>query len=494
MNPRLFLLALPLLSAHAAIAQFGYIVNGSPDSAQVLFNGKPKCQVPCRARFSWSEAVDKRIAIEIIAPGYESWRDTMTRKPQSYDQSVTVHLKRTPITPALDSTTAIVGFDRVIVAPKSGDRIGTYTDKRGDSRPLLWDGTTQIGERTAERRFYEALDQAGVRIPGKQSDKLFAKPGEQRVQMPRFLVGAKLMEAKVNIAYEKNADAKLSGEQGRAEMRMEWQVLDRNSSKVVLTRTTTGFSRSRNRTIFGTDNQIDAFEDALWKFIRSSEFLDLLRNAGPDTGGGFAAADSSRAPTSITRAKNPAFKSLSEMIKHADRACVTIVTDDGHGSGVIIDPEGIALSAYHVVEGSKRIEAQFSDGLRQEARVLVHDMANDLVLLDITGSGFRALPLGQDEDNSMGDEVITIGTPADVQLGQSVSKGILSGKRKIDEKVYLQTDVAVSPGNSGGPLLNDKGEVIGIIQVKLVGEGLEGLGFAAPIERVKELLRIQVKD
>jgi S1-C subfamily serine protease len=494
MNPRIILSALPLVTAQFSSAQFGYIVNGSPDSAQVLFNGKPKCQLPCRARFSWSEAIDRRIAIEIAAPGYESWYDTLTRKPQSYDQTVNVHLKRNPLQPPLDSTTAIVGFDRMIVSLKTGDRIGTYTDKYGDSKPVTWDASTQVGERTMERRFYETLDQAGVRIPGKQADKLFAKPGEQRVQMPRYLVGAKLMEAKVSISYQRNTATKVNGEVGRSELRIEWQVLDRNSGNVVLTSTTSGIANSRNRTIFGTDNQIDAFEDALWKFLRAGDFTDLLRNAGPDTGGGFAAADGSVAPTRVARTKNPAFKSISEMIKHADKACVTIITDDGHGSGVIIDPEGFALSAYHVVEGSKRIEAQFSDGLRQEARVLVHDMANDLVLLDITGSGFRALPLGKDEDNTMGDEVITIGTPADVQLGQSVSKGILSGKRRIEEKVYLQTDVAVSPGNSGGPLLNATGEVIGIIQGKLVGKGLEGLGFAAPIERVMELMRIQVKD
>ncbi|MFZ1692151.1 MAG: trypsin-like peptidase domain-containing protein [Flavobacteriales bacterium] len=494
MRKTLLLLPVAML-AGATYGQFSYIVSGSPDSAQVSFNGNPKCNAPCRARYGWGEAVEKRIAVEISAPGYEPFRDTIWRKPQNYEQFVNVRLKRSPLTPALDTATAIVAFDRMIVNLKAGDRIGTRTDKRGDNFPINWDPSTQVGDRTVERRFYESMHQAGVRLPGKQAEKLFAKPTEQRLLTPRYLVGGKLTDIKVNIAFQRDKnDPRQDGEAGRCDLKIEWQVLDRNSGQVVLTQTTSGVSKSRNRTIYGPDNQIDAFEDALWAFLREGQFTELLRNAGPDTGGGYAAADSTIAPTRVASIKNPAFKSISEMIKHADKACVTIITDDGHGSGVIIDPEGIALSAYHVVEGSKRIEAQFSDGLRQEARILVYGMENDLVLLDITGSGFRALPLGNDEDNSMGDEVITIGTPADVQLGQSVSKGILSGKRKIEEKVYLQTDVAVSPGNSGGPLLNTKGEVIGVIQGKLVGKGLEGLGFAAPIERVMELLRIQVRQ
>ena len=489
-KPSFFLFAIAFSST--AHAQFEYDVSGSPDSAQVSFNGRPKCVTPCRARYTWSEAVDKRIAVEVTAPGYEPWRDTLWRKPQNYVQFVIAHLKRSPLSPPLDSTTAIVAFDRLLINLKAGDRIGTRTDRHGDKLPINWEPSLQAGERTVERRFYEAVTQAGVRVPGKQAEKLFAKPTDQRVQTPRYLVGGEVASLNTSITFERDRQsAKNDGERGRSEMRITWQVLDRTTSKVVLTASTIGVSTSRDRTIFGADDQIEAFEDALWAFLRAGEFTQLLRSAGPDTGGGVA-ADSTIAVTAIRKAVNPSFKTLGEMIKHADKACVTIITDEGHGSGVIIDQEGIALSAYHVVEDAKRIEVQFSDGLKQEARVLVHDMGNDLVLLDITGSGFRALPLGKDEENGMGDEVITIGTPADLQLGQSVSKGILSGKRRIEEKVYLQTDVAVSPGNSGGPLLNTKGEVIGIIQGKLVGKGIEGLGFAVPIERVMELLRIQV--
>ena len=80
-----------------------------------------------------------------------------------------------------------------------------------------------------------------------------------------------------------------------------------------------------------------------------------------------------------------------------------------------------------------------------------------------------------------------------MELGQSVAKGILSGKRKIKDKIYIQTDMAVSPGNSGGPLLNEKGEIIGIVQRKIVDEGVEGIGFAIPIDKAIEILNIELR-
>jgi serine protease Do len=77
-----------------------------------------------------------------------------------------------------------------------------------------------------------------------------------------------------------------------------------------------------------------------------------------------------------------------------------------------------------------------------------------------------------------------------LELGQSVSKGIVSGIRRIEGKDYLQTDVKINPGNSGGPLVNSKGEVVGVITMKLVGKGIEGLAFAIPINVVSRSLHI----
>jgi S1-C subfamily serine protease len=185
----------------------------------------------------------------------------------------------------------------------------------------------------------------------------------------------------------------------------------------------------------------------------------------------------------------------SDMIAHATQACVTVVTNNGHGSGVIISPDGYVLTAQHVVEGQQTVDIKMPGGLTLQAQVLRQDAVLDCALLKITaGSGFRALPTQPSSAASTGAELYTIGTPADVDLGQSVARGILSGKRRVNERVYLQTDIAVSPGNSGGPLLTAKGEVIGLVVSKLVGSGVEGIGFAVPIEEVLRALAIEFRQ
>jgi S1-C subfamily serine protease len=90
----------------------------------------------------------------------------------------------------------------------------------------------------------------------------------------------------------------------------------------------------------------------------------------------------------------------------------------------------------------------------------------------------------------LGDVVYIIGTPADTLLSQSVSKGVLSGQRDFDGAEYLQTDAKVNPGNSGGALLNSKGELIGVVSSKYIGFGIEGIGFAVPISKLEEKLRV----
>ena len=181
------------------------------------------------------------------------------------------------------------------------------------------------------------------------------------------------------------------------------------------------------------------------------------------------------------------------MIQYASTSCVTIITDGGHGSGVIINDNGYVMTAYHVVDGANKIDVKFSHGLKLKATLVAYDYPNDVAILDITGEGFQALPLNTKDNSGLGINVLTIGTPAELELGQSVAKGILSGKRKIKEKIYIQTDMAVSPGNSGGPLLNEKGEIIGIVQRKIVDEGVEGIGFAIPVDKAIEVLNIELR-
>jgi S1-C subfamily serine protease len=488
-NTRYLLLPALALCSGMAAAQFQWVFTSEPDSAEVKVNGTTRCHTPCAVNYRWRDQVDGRITVTVDAPGHVQWKDSVLEKPDRLMRSSQVKLDRNKINLDLGATSPVVAFDKLAADIPDGTTIGTYRDAKGKSEPIKWEGSVKVGDEAFQRSFYEILTNAGVRTPMREGAKLFSETVEGRQQLPRYMVGAQLLEYSIDLRHAEGKHYGAGAVTSRTRWLLEWQVLDRVSRKVVLSVRTEGVARYRQRSGAGKSENLRAFEDALLKFLAEGRFVELLQGTSTAPVPPVAEGEATRYP--IKAVVNPAFKSMSEMIRHADRSCVTVITDGGHGSGVIINAEGYVLSAQHVVAGANGIEVMFSDGLRQQATVLASDAVNDLVLLDIAGSGYKPLPLAVEQPN-MGDEVVTIGTPADLALGQSVSKGILSGKRMLEEREYLQTDVAVSPGNSGGPLLNERGEVIGIIQSKMMGKGIEGVGFAIPIQRVRELLRIDV--
>jgi serine protease Do len=154
----------------------------------------------------------------------------------------------------------------------------------------------------------------------------------------------------------------------------------------------------------------------------------------------------------------------------------------GLGSGVIIDPSGIALTNAHVVDGASSIEVVTIDGSRHKAKVLGADKKTDLAVLQLDG-GTRKFPfiaLGNSDEARVGDWVIAVGAPFGLQA--TVTSGIISAKaRQIGAGPYddfIQTDAAINPGNSGGPLVNMRGEVVGINTA--IVRGGSGIGFAIP--------------
>src|SRR5512139_1930782 len=160
----------------------------------------------------------------------------------------------------------------------------------------------------------------------------------------------------------------------------------------------------------------------------------------------------------------------------------------GVGSGVVISREGYILTNNHVVDEADQIKVKLADGKEYDARVVGRDSKTDLALIKIEGgSNLQPLKLGNSDELKVGRWVVAVGSP--FGLEQTVTAGIVSAKGRVigsgPYDNFIQTDASINPGNSGGPLINMKGEVVGI-NTAIIASG-QGIGFAIPINMAKEI-------
>lgn len=168
---------------------------------------------------------------------------------------------------------------------------------------------------------------------------------------------------------------------------------------------------------------------------------------------------------------------------------------EGMGSGIIINSEGYILTNFHVINGAQQVKVIFNDKKEVSAKIVNYDENMDLAIVKVTDSSVKmpaVAELGSSEALQVGDPVVAIGNPLGKELLGSVTTGVISAKnREIQEssnapkQTFLQTDAAINAGNSGGALVNSQGQVIGINTAKINGSGVEGLGFAIPMDSIK---------
>jgi len=174
-----------------------------------------------------------------------------------------------------------------------------------------------------------------------------------------------------------------------------------------------------------------------------------------------------------------------------------VYPQSGIGSGFIIDPKGYILTNYHVVEGARKIDVTLSEGKKYTGKIVGYDKRSDLAVIKIDAENLPYLPLGDSDKLEPGQFAIAIGNP--YGLNRTVTLGIVSAlNRTIIEpngvrlENLIQTDAAINPGNSGGPLINIKGEVIGINTA--IKSDAQGIGFAIPINKAKEIANKLIKE
>ena len=183
--------------------------------------------------------------------------------------------------------------------------------------------------------------------------------------------------------------------------------------------------------------------------------------------------------------------SVADAIAKVRPAIVRVITENGMGSGMVIDKAGDVLTNNHVIEGSQTVNVEFSSGLKLPAIILGRDEITDLAILKVNGVNLPVVTFGDSSKLAQGEEVIAIGYPLDLAGSTTITKGIVSAFRNYDGVDYIQTDTSINPGNSGGALINLKGEVVGINVMSIRdagGQTIEGMNFAIAINGTKPII------
>jgi len=187
---------------------------------------------------------------------------------------------------------------------------------------------------------------------------------------------------------------------------------------------------------------------------------------------------------------------LGEAINSLNEAQQTTVTvkvgDSGHGSGCVIGRNGYIVTNYHVVAADKdNLKVRLNNGQKLDAELVRKNAYSDLALIKVDKDFDITYTIPTEKSYEAGMTAYAIGTPESVELGQTLTKGIVSGVRQHKQNTYIQSDVSVNPGSSGGALVNEKGYIVGIVSSKVMGYSTEGLSFSFPAHMIDDRLGLR---
>jgi S1-C subfamily serine protease len=264
-----------------------------------------------------------------------------------------------------------------------------------------------------------------------------------------------------------------------------WEIYSSLDRKVVATVETSGGFTTPKEGLDGEPDRLinEAFRDNIRRLIASEDFRRVVTTPVRPT------LLSSPPPSTVTLAALKTQRTVGE----APKSVAVVFAGDGLGSGFLISDDGLLLTNDHVVAGSKYVKLKWSDGTESLGEVVRTDPRRDVALVKADAKGRLPLALRTDAANQ-GETVYAIGSPLGEALQNTMTKGIVSATRVQGGQTFLQSDVAVTHGNSGGPLLDDKGQVIGITDWGIgsdsgnlnlnffipIGDALRVLGLTAP--------------
>jgi S1-C subfamily serine protease len=359
-------------------------------------------------------------------------------------------------------------------------------------------------------RFKASLQQAHfpVPLPPPQADSLFdeVKPGgvvtPSKSDNESLQVGVMIKQVLVNSRL-KSANT-VSGE---AYVNLFWQVFAPEQKKVIFQTTTEGVFRGSElkseRPLSALP--MEAFGVAVRNLLAEPDFLSAVLAPPQPMASVAAAASGASAPADAASSASasglallmidgvqPHESSISKVITPLRSAVATVFGDVGSGTGFFVGRSGWLLTNQHVVGKSRYVKVRLATGRELVGEVQRSDAARDITLVKTEVPGVQPMAVRL-TDPGIGDDVYALGSPLGDAFNTTLTHGILSGEREMGGQLFLQSDVAVLPGSSGGPLLDKSGLVVGVTVMRLGAKGIAGMNFFIPIAEALRRLNVEVQ-
>lgn len=379
--------------------------------------------------------------------------------------------------PIIVQNSPIIEVSKVIIDIPYDTVIGSYSfnSKQTD---LLWKKGA-IDSESYSYIVHKSLMKAGYQVPTPADTVFRTKPEKSRYQLGAVVHDVEIDSDEVFIFAVYFFIKSLKTE---VNMDIDWVLYDNVLKKEV-------WNKSIKTEIGEVDRNwgeifFRCIEKSACSLLADEEFSAFIDNTNLNSK---AVAESKLIVNYNETGKNA---NLPSEIENLYPGIVTVSYGTSHGTGVIISEDGYLLTAAHVVSDSDQMRIEFNDGTYKIAEVIRKDTDLDAALLKLPEGSYDSLILNR-KAPSTGADVFTVGTPMDKELAYSMTRGIVSGNRIIEENSYIQTDAAINPGNSGGPLLDSDGKVVGIIVLKR--KNSENIGLALRIGWVLDELSLSQK-
>ncbi len=328
---------------------------------------------------------------------------------------------------------------------------------------------------TYKMLFDKQLGVAGLRSQGGGASNLFDAAPQSSAD---FEVGAVITDYKEEIC-----DLGIYGAKAAARMDIQWQVYSKARSTVVAKIATSGGAKTGGNAA-GVDALDQAFEQNVIGLLNSADFVASVSSpAGSSTEPQIAPA----AAGQITVASRTPLS-----VPDSVASVVAVFSGDAMGSGWVVS-EGYIMTDQHVVDNALKVRVRWSDGMETQGEVLRVDRRHDVALIKTDTRGRTPLAV-RFEPLTPGETVFAIGTPLDPHFQNTVTRGVVSALHTFNGLPFIQSDVQVTHGNSGGPLLDEKGLVVGMTDWGFTPEGAPtGLNLFTPVRDAFDFLELKLE-